>query len=356
MTSYRLQELADLVEGRVQGDVAREVTSVNTLATAGPHELSFLSDSRYRAQANASLAGAVMVSEAMVEAGLQLTSADGSAKDLLVVDDPAMRMTTLVRMFFPPHGRDAGIDPTAVIEAGCDVHATAHIGPYVVIGAGSRIGAGAVVHASVVIGRGCRVGERCVLHPHVVLYDDTELGEGVEVHAGTTLGSDGFGYTTRGGVHHKVPQVGRVVVEPNVEIGANSVVDRATFGETRIGTGTKIDNLVQIGHNVQVGRSCILCGQAGVAGSSHLGDGVVLAGQVGVADHCKISAGTQVAAKSAVLQDIEGLKVVGGIPAGDLREWQRQQVGLRRLQDLGRRLRAMEQALDELKERTEDES
>jgi UDP-3-O-[3-hydroxymyristoyl] glucosamine N-acyltransferase len=226
------------------------------------------------------------------------------------------------------------------------VDPTAHVGPYAVIGAGSRIGAGAAVHALAVVGRDCVIGERAVLHPHAVLYDRTEVGAGSVVHAGAVLGSDGFGYATQGGVHHKVPQLGRVVVEEDVEIGANSTIDRATLGETRIGAGSKIDNLVQVGHNVQVGKHCILCGQAGIAGSAHLGDYVVLAGQAGVSGHIELGKGAQVAAKSAALGPVPAGGKVAGIPAVDLRRWKRQIVMINRLEEMSRRLRALERKVN----------
>jgi UDP-3-O-[3-hydroxymyristoyl] glucosamine N-acyltransferase len=180
-----------------------------------------------------------------------------------------------------------------------------------------------------------------VLHPQVVLYDGVDLAAEVTVHAGSVIGADGFGYATHDGVHHKVPQVGRVVVESGVEIGANAAIDRATLGETRLGAGTKVDNLVQVGHNVQTGRACILCGQVGIAGSTRLGDGVVLGGQAGVADHLEIGDGVQVAGKSAVFESVEG-GARGGIPAIDLRRWRRQTASLKRLGEMLRRLRSLE--------------
>jgi UDP-3-O-[3-hydroxymyristoyl] glucosamine N-acyltransferase len=212
----------------------------------------------------------------------------------------------------------------------------------VVIGEGSQVGAGCILHPAVIIGRECQVGEGAVLHPHVVLYDGTWLGASVEVHAGTVLGSDGFGYVSRRDGHHKVPQIGRVVLEDGVEVGANAAIDRATFGETRIGAGTKIDNLVQVGHNVEMGRSCILSGQAGIAGSARLGDFVVLGGQAGSAGHLKIGDGAQVAAKAAVFQSVDPGAKVGGIPATALRTWQRQVFALGRLPELLRRFRQEE--------------
>jgi UDP-3-O-[3-hydroxymyristoyl] glucosamine N-acyltransferase len=335
--AYRLAELAELVGGRIEGDPDREVEAVRTLDTAGPRDLSFLTSPKYRERAVASGAGALLVGKGVSPAGLD--------RDLLVVDDPSFALSRLIALFHPAESREPGIHPTAVLEPGAEVDPTAHVGPYAVIGAGSRIGPGAAIHALAVVGRGCVVGPRAVLYPHAVLYDGTEVGAGSLVHAGAVLGSDGFGYATSRGAHHKVPQVGRVVVEEDVEIGANSTIDRAMLGETRIGAGTKIDNLVQVGHNVEVGRHCILCGQAGIAGSTRLGDYVVLAGQAGVAGHIQLGDGAQVAAKSAALTSVEPKTQVAGIPAIPLRKWRRQAVSLSRLSTMNRRLKALEKRL-----------
>ncbi len=334
---YRLAELAELVGGRVEGDPDRTVEAIRSLEAAGPLDLSVLKNPRYRGQAEASRAGALLVVPALAGAV--------PGRDLLVAGDPDYALARLVEVLHPPARREPGVHPTAVLEPGCEVDPSASVGPYAVIGAGSHIGPGAVLHAAVSVGRGCVVGEGAVLHPHAVLYDGTEVGPGSVVHAGAVLGADGFGYATQDGTHHKVPQVGRVVLEADVEIGANSAIDRATLGETRIGEGTKIDNLVQVGHNVRVGRHCILCGQAGIAGSTSLGDGVVLAGQAGVAGHIQLGDRVQVAAKSAALASVEPGKVVAGIPAVELRRWRRQVALLSRLEEMSRRLRALEKRL-----------
>ncbi|HEX4964672.1 MAG TPA: UDP-3-O-(3-hydroxymyristoyl)glucosamine N-acyltransferase [Thermoanaerobaculia bacterium] len=338
---YRLAELAEWVGGRVEGNPDRAVETIRTLEGAGPADLSFLTSTRYRAQAAASRAGALLVAPALI------AHAGRPGRDLLVVDDPGYALALLLSRLHPVDRREPGIHPTAIVEPGCAVDPAAYVGPYVVIGEGSRIGAGATLHAFVAIGRSCVVGEGALLYPHAVLYDGTEVGAAVIVHAGVVLGADGFGYATHGGVHHKVPQVGRVVVEAEVEIGANSTVDRATLGETRIGAGTKIDNLVQVGHNVQVGRHCILCGQAGIAGSARLGDGVVLAGQSGVAGHIELGDRAQVAAKSAALTSVAAGTAVAGIPAVEMRKWRRQTALLSRLEEMSRRLRALERKLGE---------
>jgi len=334
---FRLAELAELVAGRVEGNPDRIVEAVRSLEAAGPDDLAVLKHPRYRAQAAASRAGALLVAPALAEAV--------AGRDLLVAGDPDFALARLLPVLHPPPRRQPGVHSTAVVEPGCDVAPTASIGPYVVIGAGSRIGAGAVLLAFVSVGRGCAVGEGAVLHSHAVLYDDTEVGPGCVIHAGAVLGADGFGYATAGGAHHKVPQVGRVVLEEDVEIGANTTIDRATLGETRIGAGTKIDNLVQVGHNVRVGRHCILCGQAGIAGSTQLGDGVVLAGQSGVSGHIQLGDRVQVAAKSAALASVESGTAVAGIPAVELRTWRRQVALLSRLEEMSRRRRAIEKGL-----------
>jgi UDP-3-O-[3-hydroxymyristoyl] glucosamine N-acyltransferase len=343
--AYRLAELAAVAGGRVEGDPDRAVESIQTLEAAGPGDLSFLNHARYRQQAEASSAGALLVTPALATlAGVARTGREG--RDLLLVDDPALALARLLALFHPRPALPPGVHPTAVVEEGASVDPTAHVGPYAVIGPGSRIAAGAVVGAHAVLGRGCEVRERAFLHPHVVLYDDTFVGEGSEIHAGVVLGSDGFGYATHGGTHHKVPQVGRVVVEAEVEVGANTTIDRATLGETRVGAGTKIDNLVQVGHNVRIGRASILCGQAGIAGSTRLGDGVVLAGQAGVGGHLTLGDRVQVAAKSAALTSVEPGETVAGIPAIEMGRWRRE-VALRarlekRLAEVNRRLDALE--------------
>lgn len=331
----RLGELAERVGGTVRGDAEREVSGVAGLEEAEPAQIAFLTAPRLLARAASSRAGALGVS-AEAAAREELLG-----RDLLVVADPALARVQVLGLFHPPPPVEPGVHPTAVVGRGCRIDPGAQLGPYVVVGEGSTVDAGAVLGPHAVVGRGCEVGAGAVLHPHAVLYDGTSIGPRSIVHAGAVLGADGFGYLTRGGRHQKVPQVGRVVVEEDVEIGANAAIDRATLGETRVGAGTKIDNLVQVGHNVQVGRSVLLCGQSGVAGSTRLGDGVVLAGQAGVADHQELGPGVQVAAGSAVLQSVaEG--AVGGLPAMPLGRFRRVTVLLGRLEELFRRVRTLE--------------
>jgi UDP-3-O-[3-hydroxymyristoyl] glucosamine N-acyltransferase len=336
---WTLRQLADELGAEIVGDPERQVTAVRPLESAGVGDASFVVGGRYLATAAASSAGVLLVAPGMAE------DPRLAGRDLLVADPVSVTMTRLVGLLHPRPAVAAGVHPTAVVADGAAVDPTAHLGPFVVVGEGSRIGPGCVLHAHAVVGRDCVLACGAEVHPHVVLYDGVELGEAVTVHAGTVLGADGFGYATHGGVHHKVPQVGRVVIERDVEIGANAAIDRATLGETRIGAGSKVDNLVQVGHNVRTGEACLLCGQSGIAGSSTLGAGVVLGGQSGIADHLTLGDGVQVAAKSAVLESVAGGQL-GGTPAIQLPGWRRQVVLLQRLGEMLRRLRTVEKALE----------
>ncbi|HEV8629776.1 MAG TPA: UDP-3-O-(3-hydroxymyristoyl)glucosamine N-acyltransferase, partial [Thermoanaerobaculia bacterium] len=276
-------------------------------------------------------------------------------QDLLICADPAWALGELLRLFHPAPDVAPGIHPTAVVAASAAIDPGAAVGPLVVVGEESRVEAGAVLHAGVVVGARCRIGPGTVIYPRAVLYDDTELGARVIVHAGAVLGADGFGFAPRGGALVKVPQVGRVVVEDDVEIGANSAIDRATLEETRIGAGSKLDNLVQVGHNVRLGKGCVICGQAGIAGSTRLGDGVVLAGQAGVGGHLEVGDGAQVAAKSAALQSVPAGAKLAGIPGVPLAEWRRQVSLLPRLAELFRRVRRLEHKRDQQDQKDEAE-
>lgn len=345
---YRLGVLAELVGGVLRGDPERCIEGVRTLEEAGPGDLAFLTHARYRSAAVASRAGALLLSPEAAE------DASFAGRDLVIAPRPDLALARLLAALYPSPPAAPGVHPTAVVGEGCKLAPDAAVGAYAVIGEGSRLGPGVAVGPLAVVGRGCTLGAGSVLHPHAVLYDGTELGAGVVVHAGVVLGCDGFGYVTTAEGHVKVPQVGKVVVEDGVEIGANSAVDRATLGETRIGAGSKLDNLVQVGHNVRVGRKSILCGQAGVAGSTRLGEGVVLAGQAGVAGHLEVGDGVQVAAKSALLQAAEAGQMAG-IPAVPIARWRRQTAAGARLGEALRRLRALEARLAALEERLVEE-
>ncbi len=334
MTPKRLGDLAEIVGGRVIGDPERTVTRVRALERAEPCDLSFLTHARYRDQARRSLAGALLVGADGPGLGL--------AADLIVCANPERALAQVLDHLHPRPAPPPGIHPTAVVGTACVIAPSASVGPYTVIGDDCRIGAASVVESFVHLGRGCRIGERVLLHPHVVLYDQVELGDGTEIHSGAVIGADGFGYAGGESGAVKVPQVGRVVIEEDVEVGANSAIDRATLEATRIGRGTKIDNLVQVGHNVELGEGCILCGQSGISGSTKVGKHVVFAGQTGAAGHLVIGDGVQVAAKSAVLRSVGPGVAVGGVPAIPLARWRRQVAAASRAAELGRRVSVLE--------------
>lgn len=330
--AWRLADLAERVGGEVAGDAGLEVAAIRTLDEAEAGDLSFLTRPEYLPAARASRAGALLVGRRYAElAAVQL-----------VVADPARALAELLDFCYPEPRPRPGVHATAVLGAGVEIDGSAHVGPFAVIGAGSRVGARAVVHAHVVIGEACEIGADAVLQPHVVLYRRVRVGAGTVVHAGAVLGADGFGYASHEGGHTKIPQVGDVDIGREVEIGALSAVDRALLGSTRVGDGTKVDNLVQVGHNVRIGRGAILCGQAGIAGSARLGDGVVLGGQAGVAGHLTVGDGVRVASKSAVYETVAAGETMAGIPAVPIAGWRRQQALVRRLAELWRRLRALE--------------
>jgi UDP-3-O-[3-hydroxymyristoyl] glucosamine N-acyltransferase len=334
-------EIAALVGARIQGDPAVDLTGVAPLERATGSDLSFLSNPKYRETALASGAGAILA---------------GSADDLpgrtvLVCDDPYAAFAMVLRQWYPPREHPPGVHPSAVVEPGATVHSTAFVGPCAVVGQNTQVGAGSQVDAGCVLGRNCQIGRGCHLFPRVVLYDDTELGDRVILHSGVVLGADGFGYAQEGGRHLKIPQVGRVVVEDDVEIGANTTVDRGALETTRIGMGTKIDNLVMVAHNVQVGPHCILVAQSGISGSTRLGHHVIVAGQSGAVGHIRIGNGARVGAKSAVTHDLPDGAFVTGHPAQDHRRWLKERALSGRLEEFFQRLKRVEARLKTEEER-----
>lgn len=335
--STPLADLAAAVGGIVRGDGERLIDRVRTLETAGAGDLSFLTNPRYQEAALASSAGVILVPPGL----------ERLPHDLLITEQPYLALARILRALHPAEALPAGVHPSAIVAPGAQVDPSAHIGPYSCVGEDSVVEAEAVLHAHVVVGRDCRIGRGTVLYPQVSIYAGTLIGRDVIVHSGVVLGADGFGFAQSGAEHVKIPQVGRVVVEDEVEIGSNSTIDRAMLEETRIGQGTKIDDLVMVAHNVRVGERCLLISQAGIAGSSTLGDNVVIAGQSGVSGHVDLGDGVQVASKSAVYKPAEAGARLAGIPAIDSMEWRRQQVRLKRLAALEKRVASLEKRLEE---------
>jgi UDP-3-O-[3-hydroxymyristoyl] glucosamine N-acyltransferase len=265
--------------------------------------------------------------------------------------NPSLGFARALALLHPPDSPASGIHPSAVISPDATVDSTASIGPLCVVDAGAQVGSGTSLLAQVHVGRDVRIGSDCRLFPQVTLRDGIRLGDRVVVHSGAVIGADGFGYARDGARYVKIPQVGRVVVEDDVEIGANVTIDRATLGETRIGRGTKIDNLVQIAHNVQVGEDTVIVAQVGISGSTRIGSRVTLAGQAGIVDHLTIGDDVIVGAQSGVSKDIPAGSIVLGSPAIPHGEFKRQYASLAGLPALRKLVRAMERRLEELERR-----
>jgi UDP-3-O-[3-hydroxymyristoyl] glucosamine N-acyltransferase len=260
------------------------------------------------------------------------------------VADPYLALAQALEIFHPPSRPAPGVHPGAHVPSSCRLGADVCLQAGVVLGEDCVVGDRVLLMAGVVLGDRAAVGEDSILHPHVTVYAECVIGRRAIVHAGTVIGSDGFGFAREGDRHHKIPQVGNVVIEDDVEIGANVAIDRATFGSTRIGRGTKIDNLVQIGHNVRIGENTILVSQSGISGSTHLGRNVIFAGQSGAAGHLTIGDGVRVGAKSAVFHDLPRGSFVIGIPAIEAARWRRAAALFARLPDLRRRIAKLEGA------------
>jgi UDP-3-O-[3-hydroxymyristoyl] glucosamine N-acyltransferase len=328
MPSVSLSDIARLVGAEIVGDASLQIDGVKPLAEAGASELSFLANPKYESQLSASNAGAVLVKSA--------DAPTNAAK--LVVADPYLSLVRVVQQWFAEIPRPHGVDPTARIATSARVASTARIGAYTVVGENAVVGENVTLFEHVVVGANCTIGDETMIYPNVTLYHGSKIGRRCILHSGVVIGADGYGFATADGIHHKLPQIGIVVLGDDVEIGANSTVDRAALGQTVIGDGTKIDNLVQVAHNVKVGRHCLLVSQSGIAGSTELGDYVVLGGQAGFAGHLKIGSGVQVAAQSAVMKDFAGPAKLGGSPARPLSEHLRTEAAIRRLPELLKRL------------------
>jgi len=332
--SWTLAEIAGRIGGRLHGDPARRVTGIRSLEEAGPDDLGFVSRPDYRTRAIQSKAAGLIAVDATWFPG----------RNVIVVEDPYAALPGVMGLIFPPDRPEPGISPHAVVGEDCVIGAGVTIGPFVAVGRRCRLGDRVVLRPGTTLGDEVRVGEDSVLHAGVVVYPRTVLGARVTVHANSVLGSDGFGYAESGGTRRKIPQVGNVVVGDDVEIGANVTIDRATLGSTVIGARTKIDNQVQIGHNVVIGEDSVLVAQVGIAGSTRIGRGVICAGQAGVAGHLTIGDGARIGAASAALQDLPAQAFALGTPARDHREWKKQQAALRRLPDLLHRVSRIEQS------------
>jgi UDP-3-O-[3-hydroxymyristoyl] glucosamine N-acyltransferase len=348
---YTLAELASRVGGEVAGDGSIEIGRVAPLEDAGSGDLSFFSNRKYRALFEASRAAAVLVE---AEAG----AAPPPGRTLLRARNAYLAFAKISRLFHPPAPALPAVAEQAFVHPSAQVDPSAELMPFVFVGPGARIGARCVLHPGVYVGAGARVGDDCLLWPNAVVRDGCVLGRRVVLEPGCVVGSDGFGFAFdpegedgSGPRHYKIPQIGNVVVEDDVELGANACVDRATMGSTRIGRGAKVDNLVQIAHNVQVGPLTLLVAQVGIAGSTKLGRQVVAAGQVGVAGHLAVGDGAKLLGQAGVMRDVEPGEMMFGSPARPRSQQLQLEAALARLPQLIRRVRELEGRLEALEGR-----
>jgi len=332
----KLAELARVLGATLEGTATDvEITGVAPLEEAGPGTITVLADRRLETLLAGTRASAVLLGP----------DAPASPVPVLRVSHPWVAFAQAMELFHPAQRPPAGIHPTAVVAASAVIGPGAFVGPHVVLGDEVRIGRDAVLHPRVTVYRGARIGDRFTAHAGAVVREDVVIGDRVTLHAGAVIGSDGFGFVPLPDGHRKIPQVGTVILEDDVEIGANATVDRATLGATRIGRGSKIDNLVMIGHGSQLGPGCLLAAQVGLAGSMRLGAGVMMGGQAGASGHFVIGDGAQIAAQSGVHREVPAGGVYGGYPAIEVRRWRRVSTAMVRLPELFRRLRRVEKAL-----------
>lgn len=334
--SSTVRQLAELVHGRVEGDGDVQITAARPLTEAGAGHITFIENNKHAANLTTTPAAAIVVPDNLPAQG----------RTVIHVADPLTAFIAIVRHL---HARELpkphGIDPKAAVHATATVGPDVSVFPYAVIGANSTVGARCRIHSGVVIGDDCRIGDDVTLYPNCVIYDGVVIGHRVIVHGNAVIGADGFGYRMHNGRHVKVPQLGNVEVGDDVEIGACATIDRGAFQATRVGAGTKIDNLVQVAHNCQIGEHNLLMSQVGIAGSSTTGNYVVMAGQVGIADHVHIGDGVMIGAQSGVMRGIESGQRVIGAPARNEKDFKRMIIAMEKLPDVCRDVRKIKKQL-----------
>jgi UDP-3-O-[3-hydroxymyristoyl] glucosamine N-acyltransferase len=315
----------------VEGDGSIEITHACEITAGSSGGITFLADPKYNQHLPSCSASAVIL-----KAG-----ADAHGRPAVRVRNPARAFARTLSLLYPEAKTESGVHSSATLGQNVKLGDDVSIGPNVVIGDEVSIGDRSIIEANISVGREVTLGRKVRLYPNVTVYRGVQVGDEVTVHSGAVIGADGYGYVTEDDVHHKIPQVGGVVIGDHVEIGANTTIDRGTIGDTVIGEGTKIDNLVMIAHNVKIGRGCLFAGEVGIAGSTTIGDYVTLAGQVGVADHLTIGDRVVVASKSAVMQSVPPGQFYAGFPAVEHPHWLRQYGAIKQLPELVRRLRRM---------------
>ena len=342
LKAVRLTAIAELVSGQIVGNEDVVVTGASSLTEAGPGDLAYVAEARFDKPAKASRAAAFVVSRPIPDL----------RAPQIAVDHPAYAFARIVQHFFCAVRKARGVAAQIVQGEEVSIGRDASIWPFVTLGDRVRIGDRVTLFPGVFIGEGSSIGDDTVVYPNVAILEGTSIGSRVVIHSGSVIGSDGFGYVQHQGRHHKIPQIGTVTIEDDVELGANVTVDRATFGRTVIQRGTKVDNLVQIAHNVSIGAHSILVAQVGIAGSTTLGNYVIIGGQVGIADHLTVGDQAMIAAQSGVAQSVESKQIVSGTPAIPHQQWLKAQGAFSRLPELRQHLRELEQRVRQLESRT----
>ena len=351
-------ELAALCGGRVRGREDVRIVRVASLADAGADAIAFVEDAKLLGAALKSRAACLIVPAGAVE-GMDTAEAEddnAAARPVLIeAARPKLAFALVAEVLHPPRRRAPGVHATAVVAKSAQVDESAYVGPHVVVGERAQVGAGTQLHAGCVVGDDVRVGRDCVLHPHVVLYDGVTLGARVRLHAGVIIGADGFGYVRGEAGYHKFPQIGTVEIADDVELGAATCVDRAALGTTRIGAGTKLDNLVQVGHNVEIGARVVIASQTGISGSTIIEDDAIIGGQVGFGDHARVEAGAIIGSKAGVLPGkvVRAGTVVWGVPVRPLAEYKKLNAHFGRLPQMRAELEELRRRVAELTARLE---
>ena len=343
---HTLKSIAAHVGGVLKGPEDLEIAGLSKIEDGKPQTLTFLANAKYAQHLAQTQAAAVIVPE-----GIDIPS--GLA--VIVAKDPYFAFMLAVRLFHPQVPFVTGVHETAVIAEDAVLHDTAAIGPHVVIAEGCTIGRNTQILANTVIGRGVTIGDDCIIHARVSLREGCQIGHRVVIYDGSVIGADGFGFVPHQGAYHKIPQVGIVVIEDDVELGANTCIDRATMGETRIGAGVKLDNLIQVAHNCSIGPHTVIASQTGVSGSTHIGSWCRIGGQVGFAGHQKIGDKVAIMAQSGVSKSLEDGAIVGGSPAGPHRQEMRIQAAMRHLPDLNKEIKQIKAQLLRLAKPEKDE-
>jgi UDP-3-O-[3-hydroxymyristoyl] glucosamine N-acyltransferase len=336
--NYKLSQISEIVGGELSGDPEIVITGISGIKEANSGDITFLANPKYSSLLDSTKASAIITSRDV-----------SSSRPLIKTDNPSVAFAKVVNLVLGKNRKHPqGISPNSLIDKEAKIAASVAVGPFTFVEAGAEIGEGSIIYGGCFIGHKVKIGKRCLIYPNTTIREKTEIGDNVIVHSGTVIGSDGFGFEVSGGIRKKIPQIGIVKIEDNVEIGANVTIDRARFAKTTIGQGTKIDNLVQIAHNVIVGKDCVIIAQVGISGSTVVEDGAILAGQAGIVGHIKIGERAIVAAQAGVTKSVAAKTKVSGYPAKPHRQAAKVNACLQKLPELNKKVKELENKIKTL--------